>query len=421
MKTVIRSAVAAIALLGATQAQAATEIVVQYPYGDLFTETHKIIADKFMAANPDIKVTFRAPYESYEDATQKVMREAVTNTLPDVTYQGLNRMRVLVDRGIAQPLDGFIGAEENVSAEGFHQAMFDIGTFNGGVYGLPFAVSLPIAYYNIDLVKKAGGNPDDLPDTWDEAMDLAKKIDALGDDITGMSYAWDITGNWLWQAPVMARGGAMLDASETRVAFDGPEGKVAMADIARMVTDAKMPDMAAKSIRSTFAAGQVGMWFYSTSTLAKLNDMIGDKFTLKTGPFPGVVADKGRLPAGGNGAVMTATTPEKQAAAWKYIKFATGPVGAAVVPETTGYMAPNLKAEEVLVDFYAANPNHTAALKQLPLMTGWYAFPGDNGLKITDVIKDHLQTVASGQRAGEPDAVLADMARDVQALLPKTH
>ena len=46
--------------------------------------------------------------------------------------------------------------------------------------------------------------------------------------------------------------------------------------------------------------------------------------------------------------------------------------------------------------------------------------PGDNGLKITDVIKDHLNSIVSGARAKEPDAVLADMTADVQKLLPKT-
>ena len=54
----------------------------------------------------------------------------------------------------------------------------------------------------------------------------------------------------------------------------------------------------------------------------------------------------------------------------------------------------------------------------MPYLTNWYAFPGDNGLKITDVIKDRLQSVMDGSRTGEADKVLADMARDVQALLP---
>jgi multiple sugar transport system substrate-binding protein len=57
---------------------------------------------------------------------------------------------------------------------------------------------------------------------------------------------------------------------------------------------------------------------------------------------------------------------------------------------------------------------------QLPLLTKGYAFPGDNGLKITDVIKDHLNTIISGTRTKEPEAVLADMTADVQKLLPKS-
>ncbi len=45
------------------------------------------------------------------------------------------------------------------------------------------------------------------------------------------------------------------------------------------------------------------------------------------------------------------------------------------------------------------------------------AFPGENGLKITDVINDRLQTVVS--KSAAPEVVLAQMARDVQALLPR--
>lgn len=51
------------------------------------------------------------------------------------------------------------------------------------------------------------------------------------------------------------------------------------------------------------------------------------------------------------------------------------------------------------------------------MLTAWYAFPGEHGLKITDVIKDHLQTVVAQSAA--PEQALPAMAADVQALLPK--
>ena len=419
MKRTLYAAALAAGVAFATSAQAATEIVIQYPYGELFNETHERIAEAYAKVNPDIKVTFRAAYESYEEGTQKVLRESITDQMPDITFQGLNRLRVLVDREIAVSMDDYIAAESNFEAEGFHQAMFDIGTMDGQVYGLPFAISLPIAYYNLDLVKQAGVDPENLPTTWDGVFDLSAKIDALDDDINGMSYAWDITGNWLFQAPVFSQGGAMMDPQETKLAFDGDEGKFAVRTLAKMVTVGKMPDFRETDLRATFAAGKTGIHFTSTSDLAKITDMIGGKFALKTHLFPSVKPGIGRLPAGGNLAIILASDPAQQKAAWEVVKFWTGPEGAAIVAQTTGYMPPNKKANDVyLKDFYAENPNNYTAVKQLPLLTKWYAFPGENGLKITDVIKDHMNSIVTGERADEPDMVLEDMLRDVNKLLP---
>lgn len=417
LRTCLLSAALALA---AVPALAGTEIVVQYPYGELFNETHKQIAAEFAKKNPDIKVTFRAPYDSYEEATQKVLREAITKQMPDITFQGLNRVRVFVDRGIAQPLDAYIKSDKGMETEGFHQAMYDIGMQNGKVYALPFAISLPIAYYNIDLVKKAGGDPDKLPTSWEQVIELAKKIKALGPDINGVTYAWDITGNWLWQAPVFAQGGAMLNADESKVAFDGPEGQYAIKMLARLVTEAKMPNLNQPDMRAAFAAGKTGIHVTSTSDLAKVTEMVAKKFELKTSLFPGVAPEKGRLPAGGNVGIILTNDPKKRDAAWEVMKFWHGAEGAAIVAKTTGYMPPNRKANEVyLRDFYAENPNNYTAVKQLPILTKWYAFPGENGLKITDVIKDHLNSIVTGARAGEPDKVLVDMTADVQKLLPR--
>ena len=134
-----------IAAASPASAQSQTEIFVQYPYGDVFNETHRRLAEGFAAEHPEIKVTFRAPYKDYEDATQRILREAVTGTGPDVTFQALNRVRALADKSVAAPLDDFIAAEKGFEAEGFHKAMFDAGSIGGKVYGLPFAVSLPIA------------------------------------------------------------------------------------------------------------------------------------------------------------------------------------------------------------------------------------------------------------------------------------
>lgn len=418
-----RSTFAALAMLAgvaSAQAQTQTEVVMQYPNPELFAETHKRIMEEFAKIHPEIKITLRAPYQDYEDGTQKVLREAVTNQMPDVTFQGLNRIRILVDKNIPAPLDGYIAAEKDFDKQGFHQAMYDIGTSSGKVYALPFAISLPVVYINVDLARKAGADIENLPTTWDGIIDLARKIKATTPDTNGMTYVWDMTGNWLWQAPVFSHGGSMLNVDETKVAFNGPEGQFAMRTLARMVTEGGMPNLDQPSTRAAFAAGKTGILITSTSDLNKVTQMIGGKFTLKTVTFPDVTSN-GRLPAGGNVVMILAKDKAKRDAAWEVVKFWTGPKGAAIMAETTGYMPPNKIANDVyLKDFYEKNPNNYTAVKQLGLLTKWYAFPGDNGLKITDVIKDHLNSIVSGARVKEPDAVLSDMSADVQKLLPRS-
>jgi multiple sugar transport system substrate-binding protein len=126
------------------------------------------------------------------------------------------------------------------------------------------------------------------------------------------------------------------------------------------------------------------------------------------------------LPAGGNAVMIFTKDRAKQQAAWEYIKFATGPVGQTLMVKYTGYMPSNeiaIKDPQLLGKFYDENPNHVTSIKQLPVMTSWYAFPGENALKITDVIKDHLQTVVARKQA--PEQGVSAMARDVQTLLPK--
>ena len=291
LKRMTVAALAVLAGVAGAHAQNQTEVVIQYPYPELFTETHKKIAEEFTKVRPDIKVTMRAPYESYEDGTQRVLREAVTSQMPDVSFQGLNRIRVLVDKNIPAPLDGYIAAEKDFDKQGFHQAMFDIGTSSGKVYALPFAISLPIVYVNLDLAKKAGADPENLPTTWDGIIDLARKIKTSAPDVNGITYAWDITGNWLWQAPVFSRGGSMLNADETKVAFNGAEGQFAIRTLARLVSEGGMPNLDQPAMRAAFAAGKTGLHVTSTSDLNKVTQMVGDKFALKTHTFPDVAAN----------------------------------------------------------------------------------------------------------------------------------
>jgi multiple sugar transport system substrate-binding protein len=347
-------------------ANAATEISVQYSYGFIFDKVMEEVRTEFMKRFPDIKVTHRPPYKDYEDGAQTALRNAVVKQLPDVSYQAINLQRLFVDKKIAVDLSPMIAKEKDWRGEGFSESMMALGNFGGKQYGLAFAASTPIIYFNEDLVVKAGGDPNNFPTTWEGIFELARKIKALGNDTVGLYHSWTITGNWMWQALIYSHGGEMLSADEKKVAFDGPSGQRAMQLLDRMMKEGTMPNLAHEAARQTFFAGKMGIWTESTSLLRVADDGVGGKFKWRTALFP-VPGPNAKLPTGGNSALMFASTPEKQAAAWQYMKFATGPIGATIMVKGSGYMPPNSVPagnRDMLGAFYETRPNHLTSLKQ---------------------------------------------------------
>ena len=108
-KLITATALACVA--GAAAAEEKIVIEFAYPYSHLFDVTYEKILPKFYEQHPNIEVKMRATYESYEDGTNTILREAVAGTLPDVTMQGLNRQAILVEKGIAKSLEPFIAKE----------------------------------------------------------------------------------------------------------------------------------------------------------------------------------------------------------------------------------------------------------------------------------------------------------------------
>ena len=407
-------AMTAAAILWAAPASA-VEIEVGYPYSHLFDVTYEKIMESFKQEHPEIDVKFRATYEHYEDGTNIILREAISGNLPDITMQGLNRQAILVEKGIAKSLEPFIAKEAAFEKDGYHQAMLDLGTFDGAVYGLPFSVSLPVGYYNMDLVNKAG--LDKLPTTWDEVITLCQAMKANGVK-NPMFWGWNITGNWFLQALMWSQDEPIL--KNGNVNFDGEAGLVSFEVMKKLFRGCEMRNLSWKEALASFSAGDVGMMFWSTSALGSVERSKGN-FELKTAEFPGIGKPPIGLPAGGNAAMLVSqsTDPERLQAAWTFLKYITSGLGAAAGAETTGYMPPNKAANVIiLADFYKNNPNKETAVRQLPLLREWIAYPGDNGLAVTQVLYDGMESIVVGDSDDMP-ALQEELVEEVRDLLPK--
>ncbi|MEO1121548.1 MAG: extracellular solute-binding protein, partial [Pseudomonadota bacterium] len=338
----------AASLAGAANAEDKIVVEFAYPYSHLFDVTYEKILPKFYEENPGIEIKMRATYESYEDGTNTILREKVSGDLPDVTMQGLNRQAILVEKGIAKSLEPFIAKEADFEKDGYHAAMLELGTFNGAVHGLPFSVSLPVGYYNMDVLKKAG--VDKLPTTWDEVVAACETMRANGVK-NPMFWGWNITGNWFLQALMWSQGEPTMKDGSFNVASDA--GLTSLDTMKTLFRGCNMENLEWKAALASFSAGEIGMMFWSTSALGAVERAKGD-FELKTGPFPGIDGTPKGLPAGGNSAMLVSASddPAELEAAWAWLKFITSGEGAADVARTTGYMPPNKAANEIiLADF----------------------------------------------------------------------
>ena len=418
-------AAAVTALSVSVAAAQVVEVVVQYSQPQIFDRVFEQLKADFEAQNPGIRIKFRGPHKDYGAGLQALLREAVVNDMPHVNYVGLSHVAVVADRGIAVDLAKLMTADGSTFEQnGWTDSLQSLGRAGGKQIALPFAVSMSLVYFNADLVRKAGGNPDAMPTDWDGLLKLAGKIRALGSDISGMyipyTSAW--YGAWYFQGVLFGLGGEMMQPGARTVAFDkDPVFAKAVGMYRRMADEGGLVPLADQAARQQFIAGRMGLFIDSISRLNNFAEGAGERFELRTSPHP--IAAGGRLPTGGNVAVITTaaeSSPAVLAAAWKWVKFSTGPQGTTQVIKKVGYTPVNVLALEdptLLKGYFDSRPLHKVAVDQIPLIREWFQYPGSNSLKIDDVIGQHLEAVVD--RSMTPEATLTSLTAEVNRLLPR--
>jgi multiple sugar transport system substrate-binding protein len=416
-------ALCALLLRPAAPAQAASVALDVYYANPSFATFYEEIAREFMKRNPDIAVQFRAPAPTYDVGQQTMLRQAITNQLPDVDFTSFSFMTelvtALVKRGQIIDLGPMLQQEgaDWVKAN-FAPSTLNLAKVDAKQYGLAFNASLPIGYVNADLVRKAGGDPDHMPADWAGTLDLARKIRAAGGGASGMGYSAQVwPDDWLWQAIVMQGGARMLDASGTKAGFAGPPGLAAMTLLRAVVTEAGMPLIDFDQAREAFIAGKTGIYYDTPARLKQVTELVGSRFALRTSVFPVNDPANGGLPTGGNAGIITTKDPAKQKAAWEYLKFMTGPEAQTIVAKATGYMPLNIKATgpEYLQPFYAANPNFATVAREVDRALPWQGYPGGNSVRIWRTQRDIISSVMTGDTT--PDAGLKQAVEQTNALM----
>lgn len=409
MKRILLSAGLAVV---ATAAGAETEIRVHYAIPTIWADAQTALAEAFMAANPDITVVIDGPAEGYEEGVQRLLREGIAGTAPDVAFVGLNLWRVLEDRGVLHALDGFL--PEDPVAAGYTPALLSLGQFEGTQWALGTSASTLVMYVNPTLVEQAGGSMEAFPTTFDGVIELAAAIDALSDTTEGV---WIARHDWRFQSLLGSHGGRPLAEDESDITFDDAAGFAAAGIYQRFANEAGMSSMSEGDARQAFPAGTLGIMFESSSLLTRFEEGTAGAFDVTVRPLPVVAEDPSTVyfPTGGSAIVMLAEDPDVQQAVWEYMAFVTGPEGQRIIVENTGFAPANsivLEDEAYLGAYYAANENARVAHAQVAQYAGpWYAFPGSEGVAVTDLIAAAMVEVTEGADVEATVSELADTLR----------
>ncbi len=75
------------------RAQPVTEITVHYAQPVIYKEAYDAITAEFARREPNIRINYVTTV-NYEEGMQLILRQAAAGGLPDLSYQGFNRLRL---------------------------------------------------------------------------------------------------------------------------------------------------------------------------------------------------------------------------------------------------------------------------------------------------------------------------------------
>ncbi|MEM0899172.1 MAG: ABC transporter substrate-binding protein [Pseudomonadota bacterium] len=386
------------ASLAATVASADTTITLSHAWPHHAAWQSQVASD-FMEKNPDITIDIQAPSTDYDEGFVSVIRQSLAGTPPDVFLVGSHLLGELAVRDLAPPMDDLLESVD-MAELGYSDEALALTQIDGVQIGLPWSSSTPVMFYNAELVREAGGDPENMPTTWDETIELAQSIEALGDDIEGFYYP-PSDDDWLVQNLLATAG--LAPYADCEIAFATEEGRKAFSLWERFHDEAGQEPIPNSAARQIMYAAKLGLYFNSTAAVRSFTREIGDRFEWGTAPMP-KLTDDGGVASGGMAAVILTDDPEKRAAAFEYILYGTGAEGQATIVKNTGYMPVNSGAEAILADFYEENPAWETSATQMSRSLPWFAWPGENGIRISQEVLDTLQAVANDRLSSDEAA-----------------
>lgn len=404
----VSSAIALAASI-AMPAAAETELTMYYPIavGGALTEVVDGIVADFEAANPDISVT--AIYSGNYDDTRVRALSAINSGEPaQLAVMFSIDAYDLIEQDLIVPFDDLVS--DKAWLDSFYPALMANGKIEGKTWGIPFQRSTIVAYYNKDLFRAAGLDPEAPPTSWDDLISAGKaltKDGTYGLMIPSTGYPY-----WMFQALAIQNGKEVMSNDGLTTYFDD-QTVVDTLDFWKSLSSEHgiMPTGTVEwgTLRQAFLEGQTAMMWHSTGNLTAVKK--NASFDFGVAELPANVR-KGSPTGGGNFYIFKDTSDEEKAAALKLIEFMTSPEQAATWSIATGYMgvSPAAYETDALKAYTAEFPPALVARNQLENAVA--EFSTFETARVRDGLNNAIQSALTGSKSSADALSEAQSAAD---------
>src|SRR5690606_33221584 len=397
------------------------EIEFYYPVavGGPITKIVDGMVEQFEKSHPDIKI--KSIYAgTYQDSVAKALTAHKGGHAPQLAVLLSTDMFTLIDEGAIMPFDPLTKTDDDRKwLDGFYKAFMANSQTGGKTWGIPFQRSTIVMYYNKDLFKEAGLDPDKAPGTWDELVQMAGKLtkrDASGNvtqwglEIPSSSFAY-----WLFQALTTPNDAMLMNQDGNEVYLDKPAVIEALQfwhDLAYKHKIMPTGTIGWGTTPKDFLVGKTAIMWTTTGNLTNVRK--NAKFDFGVAPMP--KAKRGGSPTGGgNFYLFKSATPAQQEAAYTFVKWMTSPENAAAWSIATGYVAVTPAAWETaqMKSYVKEVPAAAVARDQLEVSVA--EFSTHDNQRITKLLNDNIQAVLTNSKSA--DQAMKDAQRDADRLL----
>ena len=400
---------------------APVEISFFYPVavGGAITKLIDAYAEGFNKENPGIKVT-PVYAGTYHETLVKVLTAHKSGAPPALSVQLSTDMFSLIDEDAITPIDAFVKTDDDKAwLKSFFPAFMANSQTGGKVWGVPFQRSTIVLYWNKDLFKQAGLDPEKAPATWTEHTAFAEKLTKR--DASGAVTQWGVqipsTGfsYWLLQALAIEAGDELADAAGERTFFDKQGVQDALQYWVDLGQKHKVHPPGVVEWGTTpkdFFEGKAAMMWTTTGNLTNVRN--NAKFPFGVAMLP-AGKRRGSPTGGGNFNISKKASPAQQEAAFRFAKWVTQPERAAQWSIDTGYVAvsPDAYKTKAMIDYAASFPPATVARDQLEFAVA--ELSTHENQRVTKALSDNAQAALLGTKT--VTAALKDAQAEAERIL----